>query len=103
LIFRGFEASIPNVVLARKGGIDASKPIKHSCFIENLCRFSLYSAQDPSLTLEDEGTSAANASIRRGLIIRSNQAIKSFLVLFLEKEQSKSTNFSYQDPLAAFL
>ena len=41
-------------MLARKGGIDASKPIKRPRFIENLCRFSLYSAQDPSLTLEDD-------------------------------------------------
>jgi len=29
LIFRSFEVAIPTVVLARKGGIDASKPIIH--------------------------------------------------------------------------
>ena len=43
-------------------------------------------------TLEDEGTSAANASIRRGVGILqfarnlAAKLIKSFLVLFLEKE-----------------
>jgi len=63
LIFLSFEVAIPTVVLARKGGIDASKPPIRTRMGENLCGVS------------------------------TNQAIKSFLVLFLEKEQSKSTNF----------
>jgi len=75
LVFRSFEVAIPNVVLARKGGIDASKPIKHSCFIENLCK------------------------------IRSNQAIKVFRGVgrfFKKAPRRYPTNFSYQNSLAAF-
>jgi len=64
LIFRSFEDTVSAITLACTDDIGASKPPIRPRFIENLCK------------------------------IRSNQAIKSFLVLFLEKEQSKSTNLS---------
>ncbi|MBR4033292.1 MAG: hypothetical protein IKJ04_00650, partial [Clostridia bacterium] len=40
LIFRSFEGAIPTVVLARKGGIDASKPPIRTRMGENLCGLS---------------------------------------------------------------
>ena len=63
LIFRSFEGAIPTVVLARKGGIDTSKPIKHPRFIENLCK------------------------------TRSTQAIKVFAELFSKSENPNPLNF----------
>ena len=65
--------------------------------------------QDPSLTLEDEGTSAANASIRRGVGILQFARIKwvqhslngywakrykSFLLLFFKKEGLNFVTYS---------
>jgi len=38
LIFRSFEVAIPTVALARKGGIDASKPPIRTRMGENLCK-----------------------------------------------------------------
>ena len=61
--FRSFKSSMPTVVLVRKGGVGVSKPIIHSWMIENL------------------RTTTAN------------QTIKSFLVLFLEKEHYPNPNY----------
>ncbi|MBR2381049.1 MAG: hypothetical protein IKA84_00955, partial [Clostridia bacterium] len=47
--FRSFGSAVPSVVLARKDGIVLSKPIIRLRIIENLRRFSLFSAQDSSL------------------------------------------------------
>jgi len=72
LIFRSFEEAIPTVVLARKGGIDASKPPIRTRMGENLCK------------------------------ICSNQAIKVFAELFSKSDNPSRTNFSYRSYIAAF-
>ena len=41
-------------MLARKDGIVLSKPIIRLRIIENLRRFSLFSAQDPSVVVPDD-------------------------------------------------
>ena len=52
--FRSFESMMPSVILVCKDGIVLSKPRISLEMLENLHKFSLCFAQNPSLTLEDD-------------------------------------------------